>query len=177
MHTQSTPYEFSERDFAFLLDQVNRSGILGLTIDEDSIINEGGALRFKAAYSGETVLTTFIAPLDETSPDQVRIKSIISPTSTGCNGSWSEDGMSTGGHKVVLWALRPQPYMTLTKEDRVNIPADFKIEPWVTTAMTVRSRSISFELLDRVRVMGENRQSLSDALTSSLMEDSVLDRS
>lgn len=129
MDANSPDWEFSERDIAFLLDQANRSHRLGLSIDPTSVVKEGSVVHFKAAYWGDHVVTTFVAPLDNTVPGQIRIKSILSPTAFAEERSWSEDGMSTGGYKVVLWSLRPEVEMTLTAEGRDSIPADFEVEP------------------------------------------------
>ncbi len=175
MSTHNAQSQFSERDLAFLLDQVNRSGMLGLSIEPGSIVKEEGAVRFEAAYWGEQSLWTFVAPLDEATVDQVRIKSILRPTAPNEKRSWSAAGMPTGGYQVILWALRPEPYMTLTSEGRNNIPADFKIEPWISSPLATPPRSISWEMLDRVRLRCAARTSLADALSESLADDTALD--
>lgn len=175
MAASSTALEFSDRDLTFLLDQANRSHRLGLSIDPSSIVKEDGAVRFKAAYWGEHGLSTFVAPLDETVPGQVRIKSILSPTAITEDRSWSADGMSTGGYKVILWSLRQETDMTLTAEGRDNIPADFEVQPW-GTPMATEPRSLAWEMRARIRQWGESRETLADALASSLEDDTIVDR-
>ena len=176
MPNHSTKSQFSDRELAFLLNQVNRSAMLGLSIDPSSVDKGDGVVRFRATYWGEQSLATFIAPLDETLPGHVRIKSILCPTATNEQRSWSDDGMSTGGYKVILWSLRPQPYMTLSKEGCSNIPEDFKIEPWLPSVKTTPPRSVSEEMLDRIRLRTEDRNELDDTLSKCLEENTVLDR-
>lgn len=177
MDTNSTVSEFSTRDLTFLLDRVNRSRRLGLSIEPDSVFKDAAAaaLSFRAAYLGSHALTDFVAPLDETVPGSVRIKSILSPTATTEKRGWNDDGMSTGGYSVVLWSLRPEADMTLTAEGRDSIPVDFEVEPCHASKGT-QPRDPAWIIRHRIRQWTESQESLADALACGMEDDTVISR-
>lgn len=175
MDTNTRKTDFSIRDLSFLLDQVNRSRMLGLSIDPASVVKADGAVRFRAAYWGERGLADFVAPINESLPDRVVVKSILQPTTDGGNKGWSQNGMSLGGHKVVLWVARPEENMVLTTASRDGIRADFELKPWPTQVPT-KHRDPEWVMRSRIRQWSEGRNSVAEVLANSLVDDTVVTR-